>query len=56
MNITRTLHVSLSFTGAYFTVEVKQMGPVFSSGVFEHGAEDVWHAAAAVPLHSRGLS
>lgn len=31
------------------------MSPVFRSGVFEHGTENVWHAAA-VSLHSGVLS
>lgn len=43
------------FTGAYFTVEVEQMGPVFRSGVFEHGTEKIWHIAAAA-FHSGVLS
>lgn len=46
---------SVAFTGAYFTIEVEQMGPVFRSGVFEHGAEKIWHIAAA-SFHSGVLS
>lgn len=45
----------VAFTGAYFTIEVKQVSPVFRSGVFEHGAENVQHVAA-VSFCRGGLS
>lgn len=35
----------VAFTGAYFTVEVEEMSPVFRGGVFEHGTENIWHVA-----------
>lgn len=44
-----------TITCTYFTLDIKQVSLVLSSCVFEHGAEDVWHAVVA-PLGGGSLS
>lgn len=47
MRLATYTHAYLTLTCAYFTLEVKQVSLVLGRRVFEHGAEDVQHAAAA---------
>lgn len=42
-----TTMTNITITCTYFTLDVKQVSLVLGSGVFEHGVEDVRHAAVA---------